>query len=53
MNALLQIASRVEAAEKAYISVREFGDREEWRAKFEKEMVSAHLHGISITIHLK
>ncbi|KAN0121379.1 hypothetical protein V8E52_003275 [Russula decolorans] len=41
MNALLQIASRVEAAEKAYISVRGFGDREEWRAKFEEEMTAA------------
>jgi hypothetical protein len=43
---LLQIASKVEAAVKAYISVRDFADREEWKEKLQGEMVSPHLHGV-------
>jgi hypothetical protein len=45
MSNLLQIASRVEAAVEAYTSVREFADKEEWKAQFDLEMVSDHLHG--------
>jgi len=46
MPTFLKIASRVEAAIEAYISVRDFADREEWKGKFRGEMVSPHLHGI-------
>ena len=48
MTTLLHIASRVEAAHATYISVRDFADREEWKARFKGEKVSAHLHGVSI-----
>lgn len=51
MSNLLRIASRVEAAAEAYEAVRGFLDRQdEWRGKFEEEMVSYHLHGVSIII---
>lgn len=53
MTTLLHIASRVEAAEEVYSSVRSFTDKAQWKAKFEEEMVSFHLHGISIALHLK
>ncbi len=46
MMTLLQIASKVEAAMKAYIIVQEFADREEWKEKFQGEMISPHLHGV-------
>ncbi len=46
MTTLLQIASKVDAAMKAYITVRDFVDRGEWKEKFQGEMVSPHLHGI-------
>lgn len=47
MTPFLQIASRVEAAVEAYISVRDFANTEEWKAMFMEELVSAHLHGVS------
>jgi hypothetical protein len=50
MPTFLQIASRVEAAVAAYISVRDFSDSQEWREKFNGEKVSTHLHGVLITI---
>lgn len=50
MSTLLRIAARVEAAVEAYNSVRDFVDSGEWRANFRREMVSTHLHGISITL---
>ena len=53
MATILQIAFRVEAAVEAYISVQDFADREEWKAKFKRELVSSHLHGVLITLHLK
>lgn len=53
MTTLLQIASRVEAAVQAYISVQGIMDREEWKEHFKVEMVSAHIHGVLITLHLK
>ena len=40
MDALLRIASKVEAAVEAYIAVRDFANREEWKAKFKREHVS-------------
>jgi len=40
MSTFLQIASRVEAAVAAYISVRDFADEEKWRAQFKQECVS-------------
>ena len=53
MSTLLQIASKVEAAVQAYISVRDFANKQEWKEGFEGELVSSHLRGISITLHLK
>jgi hypothetical protein len=49
MSTLLHIASRVEAAVEAYVSVRYISNMDEWSAGFEREMVSAHLCGVSIT----
>jgi hypothetical protein len=49
---LLHLASGVEAAVEAYISVQDFADELEWRKMFVLEMVSAHLHSISIAPHL-
>jgi len=46
---LLRIASSVEAAIEAYISVWDHVDRQEWKEEFKGELVSAHLHGVSIT----
>jgi len=46
MTTLLQIASKVEAAMKAYITVQDFADRGEWKEKFQGEMISPHLHGV-------
>jgi hypothetical protein len=43
MSVLLQIASKVEAATVAYISIWDFVDRQEWEEKFKGEMVSAHI----------
>jgi hypothetical protein len=40
MSSLLNIAARIEAAVKAYISVRQMADREVWKEKFEGERVS-------------
>jgi hypothetical protein len=40
MASLLRIASRVEAAVAAYITVRDFANKQEWRAKFKRELVS-------------
>ena len=40
MMTLLHIASRVEAAIQAYISVQGFADPGEWKENFEREMVS-------------
>ena len=48
MLAFLTIASRVEAAVAAYISVKDlkgFTDHETWRAEFKKEFVRVHLRG--------
>jgi len=45
ISSLLQIASRVEAAVKAYTSVWDFADREVWKSWLEIELVSVHLHG--------
>ena len=42
MTTFIEIASRVEAAVEAYISVRDFVSREEWKKMFKGEMVSAH-----------
>jgi hypothetical protein len=53
MTSFLHIVSRVEAAVEAYISVRDFADREEWKGKFRGEMVSPHLRGVSITLQFK
>jgi hypothetical protein len=54
MMSLLPIVARVEAAIQAYISVRDFADKDKWLAKFNEEKVSTHLHGIiSINLHLK
>ena len=46
MTTLLHIASRVEAAVEAYMSVRDISDRGEWKEKFRGEKVSLHLHGV-------
>ena len=48
-TSLLHIAAIVEAAVEAYMSVREYSDSEEWTTMFERELVSAHLCGVSIT----
>jgi hypothetical protein len=48
MSAFLKIASRVEAAAAAYISVKDldsFTDHETWRAEFNGEFVRVHVHG--------
>jgi hypothetical protein len=49
----LSIASSVEAAVEAYISVWDITDKQKWKAGFQGENVGAHLHGVSITLHLK
>jgi hypothetical protein len=46
MSTFLKIASRVEAAVEAYISVKDFANTEEWKENFKGEMVSPHLHGV-------
>ena len=46
MSTFFQIASRVKAAVEAYISVQDFVDRQEWKAKFKRVEVSGHYHGI-------
>ena len=48
MTELLRIASKIEAAVTAYKYVKDFADRQEWKKMFEREQVSAHLHGVSI-----
>lgn len=55
MSNFLRIASRVEAAAQAYNSIPGLVivNATEWKAGFQGEMVSAHLHGISITLHLE
>jgi hypothetical protein len=53
MTTLLHVASRVQAASEAYISVRDFANKSEWKEKFRGELVGTHLHGISIAVHLK
>jgi hypothetical protein len=40
MSSLLNIAARIEAAVKSYVSVRQMADREVWKEKFEGERVS-------------
>jgi hypothetical protein len=45
MSNLLRIASRVEAAVAAYVSVQEFADTQQWKQKFRDEFVRVHLHG--------
>ena len=44
--ALLRTASKVEAALEAYIRVRNFSDKAEWREQLRREFVSAHMRGI-------
>ncbi len=51
MTSLLQVASWVEAAVDAYLSVQDFVGREEWKLYFKGELVSSHLHGVSIFDH--
>ena len=46
MLSLCQIASRVEAAIKAYNAVRDFTDKEDWVKGLNGELVSAHLCGV-------
>jgi hypothetical protein len=41
-DTLLQIASRVQAAVEAYVSVRDFANKEQWENKFKGELVSTH-----------
>jgi hypothetical protein len=45
-NNFLRIASRVEAAVKAYNELTEPRNDGEWREKFHGEFVSTNLHGI-------
>jgi|HubBroStandDraft_5_1064220.scaffolds.fasta_scaffold106100_1 hypothetical protein len=52
MDNLLKMASKVEAAVQAYVSVQDFADREEWKNYFAEEFVSGHLHGVFIALHL-
>ena len=40
MTTLLDMASRVEAAVQAYISIQGFADRQVWKENFRKELVS-------------
>jgi len=44
MPSLLQIASRVEAAVKAYAFVCDFANKEMWASQFKMELVSPYLH---------
>jgi hypothetical protein len=53
MSTFLQIASRVEAAVEAYISVRDFTDKQGWTTMFKREKVSTHLNGVLIALHFK
>jgi hypothetical protein len=46
MSNLLQIASKVEAAVGAYNSIQDIADRQEWKAGFERELVSDHSYSI-------
>jgi hypothetical protein len=51
MTTLLQVASRVEAAVQAYISVQAlqgFAGGQEWKENFMRELVSAHIRGVLI-----
>lgn len=41
-NSLISYASRIEAAVKSYLEVREIANADLWRAEFEKEKVSLH-----------
>ena len=56
-SALLATALKVEAAMEAYVMVWDFTDEAEWRARFRREFVSAHmcgiLHSVLIDLHLK
>lgn len=47
MNALLFIASRIEAAVAAYILVQPVPNLEEWRCAFVDEQVSAVMYGVT------
>jgi hypothetical protein len=50
MTTLLQAASRVEAAVQAYISVQAlqgFTGGQEWKENFTRELVGAHIRGVS------
>jgi hypothetical protein len=51
MASLLQIASRIEAAVKSYVSVRDVTDRAEWKHHFDEEKVSALIlsHGYIVS----
>jgi len=51
MDALFQIASKVEAAVEAYVSIKNFADAAQWKANFKQEMVRSHLYGVSICLH--
>ena len=51
MTSLLQVASWVEAAIDAYLSVQDFVGWEEWKLYFKGELVSSHLHSVSIFNH--
>jgi hypothetical protein len=53
MTELLKIASKVEAAVQAYISVQGIADRQEWKERFRGELVGAHIHGVLIILHFK
>lgn len=44
MSNLLTIAARVEAAVRAYNSVRDFADKPLWKVGFSREMVCTHAH---------
>ena len=48
MNTLLFIASRIEAAVAAYVSVQPVPNEEEWRHEFMNEQVSAVMYGVTL-----
>ena len=56
-SSLLATTLKVEAVVEAYIRVQNFTDEAEWRARFRREFVSAHmcgiLHSVLINPHLK
>jgi hypothetical protein len=52
MSSLLHIAHRVEAAVKAYISIKEHANWELWKAGFSDEKVCKHVIGPFINLNL-